>query len=679
MELKDKITSIDDYLKVEIPPTAGRLRDYMKGPGADSGWLIPSSCNIPFNAFMVRSLAPFPVGLSNGILPRQFWWVHREIMRMVCGIYPQATNAVVNIQRLQPYTHLLLHVSRDDPTQVAFTASIEDGMRDKQTRVTLGRFLRRSYNFITDDAIAQYEASHRMELNPPVKFIVAMDSPKEFVEAYKSLNSCMSKDISAYGTGSMHPVESYCAPGWQLAVLEKDGGGYSARSLVWINPEDSNDKRMVRTYGDAALTGWLQKNGFSIKNFVGAYLKTKVLKHHERKEGREAVVVPYMDPGLDRDPNGYGVWDGNDRVYLLDTHRRSNIPGEYHTSVQASGGVTYARAYPINRTCVISGEEINAIKEGFCEVWHEGKLGFAKAEFARTWKSVFIRYGKRGHVHPDAPVFKHGAGTYLEDDANREQLGYTRLSKTYYPEDQGWYMNGDAALCLSNAGYIRKEHAVQVIDENKTVALLHFKALPEGYVRVAAINDIRTWAAPKLETVRTAANRKAVPGVHDIVQGWDNKWYFRASMKQVNFLGTKIWIPVTRELTEMDLNELPPYALTQIDKAVADSEKIENAKRRALFSMFARQGDMLCPKEEATGGKLEALYLFEWRDMPLKLVEPWLRADWEDGKVVGAPESRMRALHKYGRLIVEAVEEKWAARAAPKKAAAAAEPAAAAA
>lgn len=617
-------------------------------------------------------------------IPYNMWWVHRELLRMKMGIYPPPTTALANVCSTHPFQHLMAHISKDDPDQIAFTASADDGLRDRQTRMAFGRFLRKNYHFASDKNIAALEAAHRTELNPPVKFINALEQTEEFVAAYRAISSCMSKGHDSYLSGrSMHPVAAYAAPGWQLAVLEstKDSGFYSARSLVWINPDDPKDKRMVRTYGDVVLHNWLLKSGFAIKSFEGAYLKTKIIAAQKQMDGREGLVCPYVDSGstVSTNQNSRGVWDGGDRIYLLSTESKLKVPNEFIFSVQHSNGATYGRPFPINRKCAVSGALIDAFKDSYVGVFLNDAHDIALVKHVEGWMQICIKDDHFAYVPPKTVMFKHGMANFLDTAVNRARCGYVKLDAKLYPTEQDWVSSKGSTLVNLNAGitpsarWAKGEDTVQYIVPPSTVRRMHKDELPKDAVRVAAINEHKTWASPACNIVRTEANRAVVPGAHEVVQSWDGQWFYTRHMQRITLLGEKVWIPKDKTLADLGMTTLPHHAITKCEEAVEASAQSSYAKKRALFAVFARQGDMLCPKDELSGGKLSAAYIFEWRDIPLKLVEAWLKADYAE--VANAQPNTSQQLHTFGRLVLAKVDELWAVKStAQPKAAPSAEP-----
>lgn len=662
MNLTDKITSLEEYLSV-------------KG----TSWSVKGDYKVS-RGFIRPSGVSFSVLLAHGeqgsteYIPDTLWWVHREMLRQVYEVYPAQTRILKALSTVSPqYQHLMLHISVENPEMIAFTASPEDGMRDRQTKMAFGRFLRKYNNWATDKTIAEIEAAHRTEMNPPISFIVAEKEKKEFVAAYRAINSCMSKSLNEYpSTKGMHPVEAYCAPGWQLAIMKNSDGRISARSLVWINPEDETDKRMVRTYGDSVLDSWLKQKGFKVKNFVGAWLVTKVISDSV-VDGQSGIVVPYVDPGTINgntvsDQNGQGVWDGADRVYLTDSKMRSRIPTKYNCSVQAASGHTTAHPFPINRKCAITGAAINGIKDAFVDVWYDEKkdIALATAVAQHGWVKANRGNGTEQIYHaPSTPTFMHGSVLYVKCEAVYKKLGWIKLVEKYYGERE--WEPIQAAYVRTEAGWIMLKDACYFINDVSLRITCHESEVPKDAERLAAIDDIKTYGdaslAPRI--VRTAANRRVIPGIHPVGQAYNGEWHYTRQMSQTTIMGEVCWLPPGKTISDIELNDLTPNAKARMIEAVHACAVHGNARKRALFSVFASRGDMLAPLADGPDGKLIGGYIFEYTKLPMKLITAWLDAPYVEGRVLHAPDSKMRELHKFGQLALRLADEEWA-KAHPK-------------
>ena len=93
------------------------------------------------------------------------WWLEREYHRLDAGVY-STTTTLENIANGYLCAHALhIATEADDPTMVAYTPSAEDGMRDKQIRTTLGRYLKKHCITLTDRQIQKFEQEHKADLS----------------------------------------------------------------------------------------------------------------------------------------------------------------------------------------------------------------------------------------------------------------------------------------------------------------------------------------------------------------------------------------------------------------------------------------------------------------------------------------------------------------------------------
>jgi hypothetical protein len=310
-------------------------------------------------------------------------------------------------------------------------------------------------------------------------------------------------------------------------------------------------------------------------------------------------------------------------------------------------------------------------------------MAIARTSAVMDWKMVYHRDRSANVLmRPDTATFKHGGYLYEDTDANRLDNGFVRLDATLYPDQQDWLNTAYDANIISvyvdttrmRSGYVKREDTINII-EGERKYVYHVSALPKDAVRVSSIDDVKTWAMPNCQIVTTAANRKVVPGAHPVQQAYDGKWYYTRHLQQTTFLGTTIWIPKDSTLGALTITELPAAAKVSCATAVNESTNRGNAVKRAIFKVFARNGDMLAPSENANEDTLRAGYFFDWRDLPSKLIEKWLKEDFK--APLDAPPAKMELLHKFGRLVVAEVEQHWAAKVAattPKAAEEVAEP-----
>jgi hypothetical protein len=228
------------------------------------------------------------------------WWLKREMAR---GLYEfgQVYHPIPGdvLQSLVGYAVSLnayhfVHLSTLDESKIAFTPSWEDGVRDSQQQITLGKYIKKYHPHVPDFVIQQSQEF----LNNRLKDIEIKwtTDPALMLAVYMTCApACMSKMHSSFKCGQVdarhHPLDAYAAPGFALAYLEPTRGQYTGRCMTWVNPADPSDKRYVRVYGDTLLGAQLVKQGFRRDNFAGARLKRIDFKHG----GSSFSVCPYID------------------------------------------------------------------------------------------------------------------------------------------------------------------------------------------------------------------------------------------------------------------------------------------------------------------------------------------------------------------------------------------------
>lgn len=675
MKLSDKIVSLEEYLRVELPNGNGVI-----------GQNFHKKLSVPRLTFPYGTLRP--VGDGSGSLnvqtvdwlPESLWWAHRELMRQQLGVYAARTSTLNNLVQHYGLHQYFPHISRDEPELIAFTMTPEDGIRDKQTRVALGRFVRKFFHLAVDQDIAKAESRHRSELNPTVKIIPWETEYDKCLSVYMTLTSCMGKGISSFQS-DVHPLKTYCAPGWHLAVMYSDEEATqpSARGIVWINPANTDDKRWVRVYGDPSLESWLKRNNYAEKGFhcdnSGAYLYTHAIKklNGSVSGNQRKVLAPYLDAGSnvhgggrdEEDKNGYGLWDGENRIYLMSRVGSSKYPNM--GCIQTTSGYLDMRPTPINVPCVISGEMVNAIKDAtVADVYFNGKLGFAlkTAYMQHNWKSVALYKDGTAMIVKatgETPTFKFGGTTYLDNTETRVNCGYKQLAAKYYPTEQEWVLKGE--FVETEDGFIKPTDVVNMISASSAVRKFHSDrvALQPDFVRVASIDDVKTWAHPSLTVVTTTANRKVVPGVHPVTQMYDGTWAYTRHVRMVSMFGVRIAIPKEGDVTAMlGSLELPAPIVKSIENIVEASTRHDAAVRRVFYKHMSDRGDCYVPNE-IDKDDVNWTYEFEAAEIKVGVIRKFLALPGDDARING--DTAGPSFHVNGNKLLKVLDERWAAKA----------------
>jgi hypothetical protein len=192
--------------------------------------------------------------------------------------------------KLAPIPGHFAHISRNDPTKVAFTENAAKGERDIQLTMRPGRYIKRFYPHLSDERIAEIVGDMGREASEyDLLFAKTADEIQEVYE--NGPNSCMSKDASEYA-GHCHPVRVYGESDLELAYLKlKKTEQITARALVW--PEK---RKIGRIYGDELRLenmllglGYEKRKCSAGRDLSGARFRTIVNKNGD------GLIMPYID------------------------------------------------------------------------------------------------------------------------------------------------------------------------------------------------------------------------------------------------------------------------------------------------------------------------------------------------------------------------------------------------
>ena len=243
--------------------------------------------------------------LAMKIIPEDLFWMWRENDRFRSGLYAPPVflsqlRALVQRDEYQQSIELAKrirslwwhfpHISLDEPHMVAYTPNPEYGLRDRQVRTKVGRYLQQFYSeFLTSEHI-------RMMANgvKAVEIEFSGSSSADIRAAYlrggrDGVTSCMTHCVENYEIcGDYHPTEAYGNGDWRVALLmDTVMGEISARALV-------NHKHMcfVRTYGREAntLQDKLEEHGYAFRRSWPEGAELLLIRDDDGN-----VVAPYLD------------------------------------------------------------------------------------------------------------------------------------------------------------------------------------------------------------------------------------------------------------------------------------------------------------------------------------------------------------------------------------------------
>lgn len=172
------------------------------------------------------------------------------------------------------------HVSRRDPSLLAYVASEEHGEADRHTQMKPGRYLAKFAPFLSPDQVKHWASVWAAEHEAPVLRLAT--TADEIERVYTSgPSSCMSAAASAYAS-PFHPVRVYAAGDLAVAYLVR-AESITARAVVW-----PAKKLYSRIYGDGPrLCAALEAEGYRSGKLYGARLT--------RVSCRQGFAMPYID------------------------------------------------------------------------------------------------------------------------------------------------------------------------------------------------------------------------------------------------------------------------------------------------------------------------------------------------------------------------------------------------
>ncbi len=224
----------------------------------------------------------------------EFEWQTRERARIVGGEHKQVpeqwhttfreggTDCVDKI-----YLNYYPHVSKLDPSKIAYTENPTKGEKDVQTQIKPGKFLKKVLPDLPDTKVQELvQAFNGNSISGVLRFAI---DEAHIVFVYRNgPNSCMGHETSCYRTGSVHPVSVYASGDIGIAYVENpnNAGKISARVVVnFLN------KQYSRVYGETSMIKPLLENAgweYSDTALKGA----RMLK---RTNNDGDIIAPYLD------------------------------------------------------------------------------------------------------------------------------------------------------------------------------------------------------------------------------------------------------------------------------------------------------------------------------------------------------------------------------------------------
>lgn len=504
------------------------------------------------------------------------WWLLREWVREKVGLYPEATSVLTQLRGAQGLAgHYWPHISKSDPTMVAFTPDHTAGVNDRQVKTTIGKVLRRFLPLLSDEQVALLEAQHRAELVD--EFLVA-ESIEEVERIYTTMagdSGCMRYKKSQWDFTDYHPSAVYARPqdGVRVAYLENANGAPIARTVIYDNPDDPDDKRYVRLYGaHTRLEAILKRKGYKVGGLLGA--KLNALIDSRFKHSRHAsdpwnyYVMPYLDSpagGTSTAFKGVDVYkqEGEDFLRVIDrsTTLKLDTIGEnlwqdrnyVWSGGQSTGGYVALREIPTEGhtfTCAISGEEYSAMDVARIQWLSDtGEIVHVAATNV-PGRTKRVKVLTEGGVPVTVQTTQENPSTvnagifgWLHNTPEVFQAcGVHMLSAKHYPD---YYVDGKPAEhAYATANQVRetlegetimRADAVELFDitedGDEVTTYVHMSEVRKlgkrGFVSTPVKGGERKWIKKGHSLhVATSRGRDAINGVHDLVKLSNGKWEF---------------------------------------------------------------------------------------------------------------------------------------------------------
>lgn len=509
------------------------------------------------------------------------WPLNREVLREVVGVYPEPTSVLRWLRStFAGVGQYFPHVSKDDPTMVAYTPDRTAALADKQVRTSMGKLLRKFLIVVSDTEIARLESQHRAELD--TSFLLAT-TPAEIETVYTDMrgdSGCMRHSKRHFGLSQYHPSAAYSGPGLGVAYI-RSGDDVTARAVVFVNPADAADKRYVRIYGDQVLKRKLEAQGYRCAGLAGARLAA--LKDSSWSSAENLYVMPYVDPAggyaatnVDRSmDSGYVVrYKGEDGLLMLSDDMakqlsRANI--SVACARQQYGKLRIEEIDPaaFKYTCALSGEVTDRLS--VATGWflsEDGTVAQARDSEITQFKTARIKarintdtfthdyadlvmVGEDGRMRTVTGSVAAGAKYCIPGYPSAYNNEYTRthynvcqLDPAHYGEGQ--YTARTEAFCTEGRTYLKKADVIHVFDADGNLLSQHVslgKALrKQGYVSTAVVGRIKSLSHPDNPSlVTTVGGKRVMVGTHKVVRLYDGSYEYTASTEQFTLMGRRFW------------------------------------------------------------------------------------------------------------------------------------------
>ena len=540
------------------------------------------------------------------------WWLLRDMIRQIVGVYEEPTSVQKWLRSsLVMMGWQFVHTARGNAEQVAYNADLTNAVADRKLTTTLGRYLRKVLPHAPDDFIANLEAQHRGELDDT--FLVAR-TPKEIELVYTTMagdGGCMRYSKGHFGNSKYHPSAVYSSPGLGVAYLKNAAGQIVARSVIYDNPEDNNDRRYVRIYGDAALGSKLKRSGYRCAGLRG--VKMNIFRDPRHVSEPARMVMPYLDPAggrgssEDRKYDGtYAVkYAGEDFLRILsyeDIQKLRNLPVDICSVQNTSAYITLTREIDpsqFSKQCALTGETFSALEHEIAYILLNGEPALVRADridhgrlpCAATYLSS---RNTESEIHLTQEEYEARVmdNLYVNEHA-RARNGWRELDPALYPMVEGQTMRqrmisphgAQQSVAIASDGsftttgyYIRQQDRVFTLSADNQMGHIH-KDQGRQLLETGKFVATPKWSGVDLyvhvdhpNLVQTARKKHVVIGYHPYLRDFKGRVISSRSATKIDTRHDDFYLP--RDLT----------SITEEDYAILRKKAYDSAIDRATHS-----------------------------------------------------------------------------------------------
>lgn len=489
----------------------------------------------------------------------ELWTTSRDMVREHLGIYEPPTSVLTWLRGLG-FMYQFPHISREDITKVAYSADTQGAQNDVKVRTTIGKLLRKLLPELNDDQVAQLSALHTSDLDPTFNIATDISEIELIYNNMQGDSGCMRYPRQRFHHTDYHPSAVYSSPGVGVAYLGTPESP-TARCVVYTNPDNPEDKRFVRLYGNPVLASKLKRAGYRQAGLAGVRLKRFV----DSGYGSSYLVMPYIDP-----PGGRGsgqtdcvgqnvvAFEGDDFVTVVSPEQTSRLQGfgvAVMSATSTEGHIVLCenRGCTVNTPDLLTGDAINLLGTGDVRrivIEKDGDLAFGWTADMNTtdeWGGAHVVHPETNRVEyvlaSDATLsawcFPFNS-SYLATPKTARYLGYYQLDpKRYGPRK---FDTENEVVEVGDGVYVRRGDSMMVYNADGTRDYLPLdeedRLRRENYVPTPNRNGMKVFAHPDCPSLVTlVSGRRAIRGVHDIVQLWDGRWCMRESTSVASIFG----------------------------------------------------------------------------------------------------------------------------------------------